>query len=61
MCNIVQLLAITCEENGARARPVSNTNNIALNVRRSVRSWSERLVVAAKAVRGVGYGELMIT
>ena len=61
MRNIVQLLAITCEENGARARPVSNTNNIALNVRRSVRSWSERLVVAAKAVRGVSYGEFVIT
>ena len=47
MCYIVQLLAITCEENSAGSRSISDANYIALNVCRTVSGRSKRLVVSA--------------
>lgn len=54
--DVVELLAVAREEDGAGARAVADADDVALNVGRSVGGGSEGLVVAALAGGGVGYG-----
>ena len=53
MRNIVEFLAVTGEEDCSCARSVTNSNNIALDVGRSVSRGCEGLVVAPIAVGSV--------
>ena len=61
MCNIVEFLAIASEEKGSSARPVSNSDNVSLNVSGSVCGRCEGLVVASVAVGSVGDRGLVVT
>jgi hypothetical protein len=50
VCNVVKLLAITCEKDCSCARPVPNSDNVSLNVSWSVSGRCEGLVVTSVAV-----------
>ena len=53
MYHILQLLAVSGEEDRATSRAVADANNIALNNLGAVRSSVEGLVVAASSVREI--------
>jgi len=59
--NILQLLAVAGKENGARSRPVANTDNIALQEGWAIRSRDERLVMSAVTSRLISNRGLMET
>jgi hypothetical protein len=44
MCDIIKLLAVACEKYRSASRSISNTNNVALYILRTVSGWSERLI-----------------
>jgi hypothetical protein len=54
VCDIIKFLAVAGEEDRPSARPVSDTDNVALNICGSVSGRCEGLVVASVAVRSVG-------
>lgn len=60
VCDIIQLLAVACKEYCSGARPVSNSNNVALDICGSVSRRCEGLVVTSVAVRSVRDGRLMV-
>ena len=44
MGDVVELLAVACEEDRSTSRSVSNTDNVTLYILRAVTGWSEGLV-----------------
>jgi hypothetical protein len=47
MSDVIELLAVACEEDCPTSRSVSNTDNITLYVLRTVGGWRERLIEAS--------------
>lgn len=52
--HVVELFAVACEEDGAGAGTVADTDDVALDVFRTVGGGREGLIVAAVAGGGVG-------
>ena len=61
MCNIVEFLAIASEKDCPSARPISNSNDISLNVSGTVCGRCKRLVVASVAVGSVRNRGFVVT
>jgi hypothetical protein len=61
MGDVIELFAIAGEKYGAAPRPVSNTDNITLDILRTVGSWGEWLIETTVARRNVGNGRFVVS